>query len=143
MTNAFWKIKQLKEMNDQEWESLCDKCGRCCLHKLEDAETDELHFTQVVCQLFDIDRCQCSDYENRFSHVPDCISLRSDLEATRHWLPSTCAYRLLSEGKELPDWHPLVTGTQDSVTNAGKSIRQFAIAEEDADDLMHYIIHSL
>ena len=141
MNKTFWKQKKLQDMNDEEWESLCDRCGRCCLHKLEDADTLELHFTQVVCQLFDIDRCQCSDYEHRFKHVPDCISLRLDLEKTQHWLPSSCAYRLLSEGTDLPDWHPLVSGTTDTVAAAGKSICHFAIREkDDTDELMHHII---
>jgi len=140
MNDKFWEYKKLDELDDQEWESLCDNCGRCCLHKLEDQDTLELHYTQVICRLYDIECNQCSDYENRYKHVPDCISLRKDLEKTRHWLPPTCAYRLLAEEKKLPDWHPLISGDNFSVINAGMAIHQIAIKEEDADELIHHII---
>ena len=126
---TFWKEKSLQEMNPQEWESLCDGCARCCLHKLEDEDTGEVFYTSVVCQYLDEDRCQCSDYENRNKNVPNCVHLSIDRIEEFHWLPGTCSYRLLSEGKDLPNWHPLVSGRKESVIEAGMSVKGRVIDE--------------
>ena len=139
----FWKRKRLDQLSEQEWEALCDGCGRCCLHKLQDSDSGTLHVTRIACKLLDLDSCRCSHYADRFSFVPDCISLQQDLYNTLKWLPNSCAYRLLAEGKELPDWHPLVSGDQRSVGDAGMSIRHFAISEEQAGDPIGYIIDDL
>ena len=126
----FWEKKQLCELSQTEWESLCDGCGKCCLNKLEDWDTGEIHFTNIACTLFDDKTCRCRDYENRFKTVPDCIKLKPDDIADYGWLPKTCAYRLLDEGKNLPDWHPLVTGDSNSVHKAGISVRGKTISED-------------
>ena len=140
----FWKQKKLNQLNDIEWESLCDGCGRCCLHKLEDIDTNELCFTNITCKLLDINSCRCMKYDERFKWVPDCISLRQDLEQTIKWLPSTCAYRLISEGKELPNWHPLISNDPSSVEKAGISIKHLAQSEDDIDDdFQNHIIDDL
>ncbi|NOY65780.1 MAG: YcgN family cysteine cluster protein [Gammaproteobacteria bacterium] len=130
----FWKQKKLHQLNDSEWESLCDGCGRCCLHKLEDIDSNELCFTNIACKLLDLNDCRCTQYEDRFKWIPDCISLRQDLNQTIHWLPGTCAYRFIFEGKDLPAWHPLVSGNKDSVENAGISIKHFAQSENAVND---------
>jgi uncharacterized cysteine cluster protein YcgN (CxxCxxCC family) len=139
MSTEFWRHKSLLQLNAEEWESLCDGCGRCCLHKLEDEDTGELLFTQVSCRLLDIGNCRCRHYQERQSHVPDCLNLRKGFTAF-HWLPSTCAYRLLFEGKDLPDWHPLVSGRAESVHEAGVSVRDYAISETEVDDIEDYVI---
>jgi uncharacterized protein len=137
----FWKRKSLAEMSRAEWESLCDGCGRCCLLKLEDMDTGDLHFTSVVCHLFDQQQCRCTRYAERTRLVPDCLVLSPDNLAQISFLPDTCAYRLLNEGRELPDWHPLVSGTPTSVHRAGISVRNKVISEEyvHPDDLVSYI----
>ena len=140
----FWKQKKLNQLNDIEWESLCDGCARCCLHKLEDIDTNELCFTNITCKLLDINSCRCMKYDERFKWVPDCISLRQDLEQTIKWLPSTCAYRLISEGKDLPNWHPLISNDPSSVEKAGISIKHLAQSEDDIDDdFQNHIIDDL
>lgn len=139
MTHRFWRRKSLFQLDPQEWESLCDGCGRCCLHKLEDEDTGELLFTQVSCRLLDIGSCRCRHYPERQEHVPDCLNLRQGFTAF-HWLPTTCAYRRLFEGKDLPDWHPLVSGRAESVHEAGISVRDYAIPESQVDDLEDYVI---
>jgi hypothetical protein len=139
MSKAFWQTKPLTELADHEWESLCDGCGRCCLHKLEDEDTEELLFTQVACRLLDIDTCRCTRYRKRSKLVPDCLSLRQGFKQF-HWLPSTCAYRLLYEGKPLPEWHPLVSGRAESVHEAGISVRGLAISELLVDDIEDYVL---
>lgn len=108
----FWQSKTLDEMSDAEWESLCDGCGQCCLHKLMDEDTDEIYFTNVACRQLNIKTCQCRNYERRFEFEPDCIKLTRENLPTFEWLPMTCAYRLLAEGKDLPAWHPLLTGSK-------------------------------
>lgn len=125
----FWTTKSLSQMNRREWESLCDGCGRCCLNKFEEEGTKKIFFTNVACKLLDLDTCRCSDYKNRQAKVPDCISLKPDILPEMNCLPPTCAYRLLHEGKELPNWHPLITGTPESVHEAGISVRGRAISE--------------
>jgi uncharacterized cysteine cluster protein YcgN (CxxCxxCC family) len=126
----FWKRKPLVELTSAEWEALCDGCGRCCLHKLEDEDTGELYFTNVACRLLDLRTCRCREYARRVELIPDCLILSpSNLELFKQ-LPSTCAYRLLAEGRPLPDWHPLITGDVDSVHSAGISVRGKVVSEE-------------
>lgn len=137
----FWKTTPLAAMDRAQWESLCDGCGRCCLHKLEDIDTGKLFFTSVVCHLMDDRSCRCTRYAERNILVPDCLVLSPDNLATINFLPDTCAYRLLNEGRELPAWHPLVSGSADSVHDAGISVRDKVISEEfvHPDDLVNYI----
>ena len=141
----FWEQKVLPDMTPEEWESLCDGCGRCCLHKLEDEDTGEVHYTSIACQLLDTHSCQCSNYPERKSLVPQCLKLTVDDIPQFQWLPTTCAYRLLSEGRPLPDWHPLVSGLADSVHNAGISVRGLAIPEQQLpeQDWEDYLIPTL
>ena len=129
-SKPFWKTKKLAEMSKSEWESLCDGCGRCCLNKLEDWDTGEIYWTNVACSLLDCHSCQCSDYENRFAKVPDCISLDAEKVETLTWLPPTCAYRMVHEGRDLHPWHHLVSGSRDTVHQAGISVRGRVISEE-------------
>lgn len=128
----FWKRKSLAEMDAGEWESLCDGCGRCCLIKLEDEDTGAYYFTDIACRLFDAGSCKCRDYPNRDSLVPDCVRLTPDNVSALGWMPPSCAYRLLSEGKDLPDWHPLVSGRAESVVEAGASVMGRVQGLEDA-----------
>lgn len=125
----FWRSKPLSAMNREEWEALCDGCGKCCLVKLEDQDTGEISFTDVACKLLDCSSCRCTDYENRVAHVPDCVKLSAKVVHELQWMPSTCAYRLLKEGKELFWWHPLVSGDPNSVHEAGVSVQGRAISE--------------
>ena len=127
---VFWETKSLDQMSSQEWESLCDGCGRCCLNKLEDWDTGEIHFTNIACTLLNTDTCRCSNYENRFDTVPDCIKLTPQTISHYSWLPPTCAYRRLEEGKPLLHWHPLVSGDSDTVHKSGISVRDKTISED-------------
>ncbi len=136
----FWVVKSLDQMTEVEWESLCDGCGRCCLHKLRDDETGALEFTNVACRLLDTHSCACSDYANRSREVPDCISLTSAALTEIDWLPPSCAYRLIADGKPLPDWHPLITGDAGSTFKAGASVSDRVISEDDAGPLEHHIV---
>ncbi|VAW93405.1 UPF0260 protein YcgN [hydrothermal vent metagenome] len=135
----FWQNKSLAEMNKQEWESLCDNCGKCCLHKLEDDETGEVYYCNVVCHLFDMQRCTCGDYANRATRVPACAVLTVENIPQFGWMPKTCAYRLLSEGKPLLDWHPLVSGDPESVYRSGHSVRDRVVIENPDTDLQLHI----
>ncbi len=137
----FWQTKQLHEMTIEEWESLCDGCGRCCLVKLEDEDTGEIHDTDVSCQLLDCSTCHCTDYANRHEIVDDCIKLDVDKLEELRWLPRTCAYRLLWEGKPLFDWHPLVSGDPQSVHEAGVSVKDEVTNEREValEDLVNRI----
>lgn len=126
-------------MNKQEWESLCDNCGKCCLHKLEDDETGEVYYCNVVCHLFDMQRCTCGDYANRATRVPACAVLTVENIPQFGWMPKTCAYRLLSEGKPLRDWHPLVSGDPESVYRSGHSVRDRVVIENPDTDLQLHI----
>ncbi|MGZ4958920.1 MAG: YcgN family cysteine cluster protein [Methylomonas sp.] len=139
----FWETKTLAQMTTEEWESLCDNCGKCCLHKLEDEDTGELAFTSVCCDLIDLEGCRCTRYSERCTLVPDCIDLKQHDFAEYKWLPATCAYRLLTDGEPLPDWHPLVSGNPESVKDAGVSISSYAIKESQVDDLEDHIIEWL
>ena len=130
MSEKFWEIKSLAEMSQQEWESLCDGCGRCCLNKLEDEATGEIYFTNVTCKLLDIEQCRCSDYANRKVSMPDCMILSVDNTDALEVMPSTCAYRLLQLGKPLPEWHPLISGRTETVIEAGISIAGKVVSEE-------------
>ena len=128
---AFWEDKTLQELTPQEWEQLCDGCARCCLVKLENVETEELFFTNVHCRLLDRQACRCTQYPDRSSLVPDCIPLTQNNVDQLSWMPSTCAYRLRAQGKALPDWHPLVSGSRHTVHAAGISIRSYAVSESE------------
>jgi len=128
----FWRRKSLSEMSGAEWESLCDGCGRCCLNKLEDEDTGRIYYTDIGCRLLDTKACRCSDYENRSAEVEDCVRLSPDNVAALSWLPPTCAYRLVADGRDLYWWHPLVSGDRDSVHAAGMSVRGRVFALEDA-----------
>lgn len=133
MTNdeaPFWRRKTLSKMTTEQWEAVCDGCGRCCLYKLEDQDTGEIGYTSVACGLLDIKQCRCTKYHNRQAAKKDCISLTPHVVETITWLPATCAYRLLAEGRDLPSWHPLVSGDPESVHAAGISIRNKAISEK-------------
>ena len=131
----FWRTKTLAALNDAEWESLCDGCGRCCLVKLEDADDGRILATDVACRLFDAGRCTCQDYPNRTTRVPDCLQLTPALVAELKWLPPSCSYRLVHEGRDLPDWHHLKTGSRESVHAAGASVRgRVAASEDEIDD---------
>lgn len=130
----FWKRKTLTEMTRPEWESLCDGCGRCCLLKLEDTDTGEIAYTDIACSLLDQDKCRCTDYPNRQKRVPDCVVLTAANVGSLGWMPSTCAYRLLAEGKDLYWWHPLVSGDPESVYQAGVSVRYRVVSEDRGDD---------
>ena len=140
---SFWKTKKLPEMTIEEWESLCDNCGKCCLHKLEDEDSGEIVFTSVACKLINLTTCRCTRYNERTQLVPECLNLKQNDFTQYHWLPSTCAYRLLSENKKLPAWHPLVSGSTASVKKAGVSIRSYAIKESMAVNLEDHVIEWL
>lgn len=139
----FWKTKTLPEMTTHEWESLCDGCGKCCLHKLEDEDTGEIYFTSIACRLIDLTTCRCTQYAKRTQIIPDCLDLRQMETTQYHWLPSSCAYRLIHEGKDLPAWHPLLSKTPKSVETAGISIRSYAQEEADNQDLEDFILEWL
>lgn len=136
----FWERKSLRQMSRDEWESLCDGCGKCCVHKLEDEETGELLQTNVACRLLDRRSGRCSDYRHRRAFVPECVRLTPEKLDELDWLPSTCAYLLLYQGKPLPEWHPLITGDPESVHAAGQSVRGWTISEADAGDLEHHLV---
>lgn len=139
-TGAFWREKPLSAMNQREWEALCDGCGRCCLHKLRDADTDELSFTNVACRLLDLNTCRCTDYAHRKARVADCVQLTPEEVEQLDWLPPSCAYRLLSEGKDLFAWHPLISGTFDTVLEAGIAVTGRVVSEREAGPLEHHIV---
>ena len=132
--------RPIGELNREEWESLCDGCGRCCLHKLEDADTGEIYDTNVACKLLDTHSARCSHYKGRHAFVPDCVRLTASKVGTIPWLPSTCAYRLRAEGKPLPDWHYLISGDREAVHRAGVSVRGWTIPEGEAGDLEHHMV---
>jgi uncharacterized cysteine cluster protein YcgN (CxxCxxCC family) len=139
LRDRFWELP-LEALTRNEWEALCDGCGKCCLHKLEDAQTGEIHPTNVACKLLDRRSARCMDYRNRKTFVPDCVRL--DLAKLRSidWLPATCAYRLRDEGKPLEPWHPLISGNPESVHTAQISVRGWTIAEEDAGELEFHLV---
>jgi len=135
----FWETKTLDQMTRAEWESLCDGCGRCCLHKLRDDDTGALWWTNVACRLLDNDTCQCSNYTKRRRLVPDCVQLTAENLTEIDWLPPSCAYRRLAEGKTLAWWHPLVSGDAATVHTSGISVRGRVVDERDAGPLDHHL----
>ncbi len=141
-TQPFWETKKLHEMTREEWESLCDGCAKCCLHKLEDEDTAEVYYTKVVCRYMD-ENCRCTEYQRRNQLVPNCVWLKPEDVDHFHWLPSTCAYRLIAEGKKLEWWHPLVSGNSNTIHKAGISIKGRALSEEyvHPDGMEEHIIH--
>ena len=140
LTPGFWQHKSMDQLNRPEWEALCDGCGKCCLNKLEDEETGEVALTRVACRLFDDDSCRCAQYPIRHQFVPECIVLTpANIADNAYWMPDSCAYKRLWQGKGLPDWHPLITGDPNSVHQAGVSMRhrtvpEFEIDEDDWED---------
>lgn len=146
MTNAlrpqFWQNYRIDELNTAEWEALCDGCGLCCLVKLEDEDTGEVAYTKVACKLLDCQTARCSDYPHRQQYVPDCIQLTPELLEQISWLPSSCAYRLVHEGKSLPNWHYLLTGNRESIIAARKSAAKRCISETriHEDEIDNYIV---
>jgi len=133
-TKPFWETKRLSEMSQEEWESLCDGCGRCCLYILHNEETGDVFETDVACKLFDPKKRRCTNYENRTKHVPDCVRLTPENAEKLSWMPKSCAYRRLANGKALPDWHPLITGDRESVVRAGVAVSPDLIPESEIDD---------
>ena len=138
----FWQQLSLEQLSQQQWESLCDHCGRCCLHKLEDEDSGEVFFTDVACQYMDEETCSCPHYQQRQQLVPECLSIQPDWGEKFKWLPNTCAYRLLYEGKDLFAWHPLISGDAQSVHLAGISIRgrNFRDNEVDESEIDQHVI---
>ena len=129
----FWKEKSLGEMTTEEWESLCDGCGRCCMIKLEDEETNEVHYTNLVCELLDVQSCRCTNYSLRHELVEDCIRFSEGDLKDLNWLPRSCAYRTIYEGRELAWWHPLVSGSKETVFEAGVAVRGKVQSEKAVD----------
>jgi uncharacterized protein len=138
----FWETKRLNQMTPDEWDSLCDGCGQCCLNKIEEEDTGRIYLTRLSCSLLDIGSCRCKDYTNRFQRMPDCLSI--DMKAVKKlkWLPESCAYRRLNEGRGLAWWHPLISGDPDTVHQAGVSVRDWARSEEGVptDEIERFII---
>ena len=142
MSAEFWRYKKLGEMTSEEWEAVCDGCGRCCLHKIQDEDTLEVAYTWVACRYLDVGNCRCIEYPNRKTKRKNCLHLTPDLLELISWLPETCAYRLLHEGKDLPAWHPLVSGDPESIHASGISVQGKAIPEDhvDPEELELYVI---
>ncbi|MEO1154410.1 MAG: YcgN family cysteine cluster protein [Pseudomonadota bacterium] len=140
LRDRYWERVPLKNLTQREWEALCDGCGKCCLNKLEDPDTGEVELTRVACRLLDDETCRCGQYDIRKTLVPECVVLSPQtLPEIAYWMPETCAYRLLHEGKPLYDWHPLISGTPGSVHDAGVSVRgwtvpEFEVPEEEWED---------
>jgi hypothetical protein len=130
LRDRFWRDTPLARMSGREWEALCDGCGKCCLNKLEDEDTGEVALTRIACKLLDDTSCRCGSYSNRHSFVPECIRLTpASLPEHLYWLPDTCAYRLVHEGRDLAWWHPLVSGDAETVHSAGISVRGLTLSE--------------
>lgn len=140
MTTPFWEQKTLSEMTEIEWESLCDGCGKCCLHKYIDDDTETLYYTAIACNLLDKKTCSCKDYENRFERNEGCTSLARGQVKNLHWMPETCAYRLIDQGKPLPQWHPLLTGSKKAMHAAKQSARDIMVYKIDVIEWEDHII---
>jgi uncharacterized cysteine cluster protein YcgN (CxxCxxCC family) len=140
--DPFWAVKRLHEMSRAEWESLCDGCGQCCLIKVEDEDTTDIYLTRLACRLLDVGSCRCSDYANRHASVPDCVVIDTQNVRKLKWLPESCAYRRIADGRGLAWWHPLVSGDPDTVHQAGVSVRDWARSEEGVQpsSIARYII---
>lgn len=141
-TAPFWRSKTLEQLSQEEWEALCDGCGRCCLNKLEDWDTGEIAWTPIACRLLDETACRCRDYQNRFQSVPDCVPLTPKTVRELTWLPPTCAYRLVAEGRDLYPWHYLICGDREAVHQAGVSVRGRTVSEAGlkVDDFEDYVV---
>lgn len=139
MRERFWE-KPLASLDRAEWEALCDGCGKCCLHKLEDDLSGEVHPTNVACRLLDRHSCRCSSYRTRRAFVPDCMRLTAGNVGSLAWLPSTCAYRVRAEDRPLADWHPLISGDPESVHRAGMSARGWTVSEDEVGNLEHHLL---
>ena len=139
MSERFWELP-IERLDRGQWEALCDGCGKCCLHKLEDEETGELHPTNVACRLLDRRTGQCSDYKHRRAFVPECVRLTAGNVGAIEWLPSTCAYRLRAAGQPLPDWHHLVSGDREAVHRAGQSVKGWTVSEDEVGELEHHMV---
>lgn len=135
----FWE-RPLASLSRAEWEALCDGCGKCCLHKVEEEESGAIHFTNVACRMLDLQTARCKDYRNRRAHVPDCLRLTPRLAAEVEWLPASCAYRLRAAGKPLPGWHYLISGDREAVHRAGASVAGKVVSEDVAGPLEHHIV---
>ena len=145
LRSKFWENIPLEKMTNTEWEALCDGCGRCCLNKLEDPDTGQVALTRLACRLLDNESCRCSQYVIRHNFVPECIRMTPETIAQHaYWLPKTCAYKLLYEGGEIPEWHPLKTGTTQSVHDAGISVQGWTIPEFEVpeDEWDNYVIEN-
>lgn len=142
MRERFWELP-LEQLNEQEWEALCDGCGRCCLVKLEDEDSGEVVFTDVACAYLDSERCRCTVYPQRHAHVPDCVQVTLPMARDLNWLPGTCAYRLRAHGQALKAWHPLISGAPASVQQAGIGVAGRVVSETTVDeaDLEEHIVH--
>ena len=140
LRDRYWETTPLARMTQKEWEALCDGCGKCCMNKLEDDDTQEVALTRVACRLFDDTTCRCAQYPIRHQFVPECISLTpQSLDRNLYWMPETCAYKRLHLGRSLPDWHPLISGTPDTVHAAGvsmlnRTVPEFEVDEDDWED---------
>ncbi len=140
MNGRFWEDKPLSRMDRAEWEALCDGCGKCCVHKLEDEETGELLPTNVACRMLDRATARCADYKHRHAYVPECVRLTPARLRAIDWLPASCAYRLVADGEPLPAWHHLVCGDREEIHRMGMSVRGWTISEDDAGDLEHHLV---
>ncbi len=140
LRERFWEKIPMKNLAPKEWEALCDGCGKCCLNKLEDPDTSEVAFTRVACRLLDGESCHCGQYDIRLQFVPECVQLSpQNISKIAYWMPQTCAYRLIYDGKTLYDWHPLISGSNETVHTAGESVRgwtvpEFEVPEEEWED---------
>ncbi len=141
LRDRFWELP-LDALTRAEWEALCDGCGQCCLHKVEDADTGEFYNTNVACKLLDLETARCTDYRNRRAYVPDCLRLTIRNAGDLEWLPGTCAYRLRAHGEALPEWHYLLTGSRDAMHAAGVSVIGKVVNETEAGPIEHHIVWS-
>ncbi len=139
MSGRFWDDVPIEQLDRAQWEALCDGCGKCCLHKLEDEDTGEVHATNVACKLLDRRQGQCSDYRHRHAYVPECVRLNARNVRAIEWLPSTCAYRLRANGEPLPEWHYLNSGDRESVHAAKQSTRGWTVSETDVGDIENHL----
>ena len=140
LNKNFWKTKSLVDFSTEEWEALCDGCGKCCLHKIEYADTGEIEYTNVACTLLNDNSCKCKDYNNRHKKIPDCLVITAQKISTIKWLPDTCAYKLVWEGKDLYWWHYLKSGSHQSIHDAGVSVRGRTISEDEDVDLHDHVV---